>query len=174
MHTPYYIEHCMQDLLYRRMRSLANYEAANKKLEHAKSKGKAVAEVRSLCVWEHVNLFPQTNCTVVWYPYHAVLWSGTHTMLYCGLVPIPCCTVVWYPYHAVLWSGTHTMLHCGLVPIPCCTVVWYPYHAALWSGTHTMLYCYTTFRLKRINKLAAPNSRSFLRLASKVHHRAHN
>ena len=34
-----------QDLLYRRMRSLANYEAANKKLEQAKSKGKAVAEV---------------------------------------------------------------------------------------------------------------------------------
>jgi len=28
------------------MRSLANYEAANKKLEQAKSKGKAVAEVR--------------------------------------------------------------------------------------------------------------------------------
>ena len=36
----------VQDLLYRRMRSLANYEAANKKLETAKTKNKGVAEVR--------------------------------------------------------------------------------------------------------------------------------
>lgn len=35
------------DLLYRRMRSLANYEAANKKLETAKTKNKGVAEAES-------------------------------------------------------------------------------------------------------------------------------
>ena len=35
----------VQDLLYRRMRSLANYEAANKKLETAKTKSKGVPEV---------------------------------------------------------------------------------------------------------------------------------
>lgn len=35
-----------QDLLYRRMRSLANAESANKKLETAKAKNKGVQEVR--------------------------------------------------------------------------------------------------------------------------------
>lgn len=35
------------DLLYRRMRSLANYEAANKKLETAKNKNKGVAEAEA-------------------------------------------------------------------------------------------------------------------------------
>ncbi len=37
----------MQDLLYRRMRSLANYEAANKKLETAKVKNKGVSEAET-------------------------------------------------------------------------------------------------------------------------------
>ena len=38
---------CTQDLLYRRNRSLANYEAANKKLETAKAKNKLVAEAEA-------------------------------------------------------------------------------------------------------------------------------
>lgn len=37
-----------QDLLYRRMRSLANFEAANKKLETAKIKKKGLAEAEVL------------------------------------------------------------------------------------------------------------------------------
>lgn len=36
-----------QDLLYRRMRSLANYEAANKKLETAKTKNKGLPEAET-------------------------------------------------------------------------------------------------------------------------------
>ena len=35
----------LQDLLYRRMRSLANLEAANKKLETARNKNKGFTEV---------------------------------------------------------------------------------------------------------------------------------
>ncbi len=37
-----------QDLLYRRMRSLANFEAANKKLETAKTKNKGLAEAEAI------------------------------------------------------------------------------------------------------------------------------
>ena len=36
-----------QDLLYRRTRSLANYESANKKLETAKTKGKGVHDAEA-------------------------------------------------------------------------------------------------------------------------------
>ena len=115
---------CMQDLLYRRMRSLANYEAANKKLENAKSKGKAVAEVWSRVAKSMPTSSPKQSTIV--------------------LVPIPCCTVVWSPYHAVLYSGPHSMLY-------------YTIHIHTFS------------RLKRSNKLVAPNLRSFLRQANKVH-----
>ena len=55
------VVHCMvllldivlifKDLLYRRMRSLANFESANKKLEQAKTKNKGLAEV---CVYMHM------------------------------------------------------------------------------------------------------------------------
>ena len=39
-----------KDLLYRRTRSLADYEAANKALEKARTKNKDVPQVRSLIV----------------------------------------------------------------------------------------------------------------------------
>ena len=80
------------------------------------------------------------------------------------LVPIPYSTVVWSPYHAVLY--------CGLAPIPYHTVVWSPFHTiVVWSPFHAIftIHMHTSSRLKRSNKLVAPNLRSFLRQANKVH-----
>lgn len=50
-----------QDLLYRRTRSLANAESANKKLETAKAKNKGIQEVRAL-VWLSTILYTVFGC----------------------------------------------------------------------------------------------------------------